>query len=52
MLILEYNWPMPVQVGEPVLIPLYSGVCAGFPSPADDFLLKQIDLSDELIKHP
>lgn len=52
MLILDYNRPIPVQVGQPVLVPLYSGVRAGFPSPADDFLLKRIDLSDELIQHP
>lgn len=52
MLILDYNRPISVQVGQPVLVPLYSGVRAGFPSPADDFLLKRIDLSDELIQHP
>lgn len=52
MLVLKYSQPVPVQVGEPVYIPLYSGVRAGFPSPADDFLLKRIDLSNELIKHP
>jgi len=52
LLILDHNRPIPVQVGQPVLVPLYSGVRAGFPSPADDFLLKRIDLSDELIQHP
>jgi len=52
MLILEYNRPIPVQTGEPILVPVYSGVRAGFPSPADDFMLKRIDLSEELIKHP
>ncbi|SDY79723.1 LexA family protein [Nitrosomonas halophila] len=52
MLILDYNQPVPVQIGQPIFVPLYSGVRAGFPSPADDFLLKRIDLSDELIKHP
>lgn len=52
MLVLKYNRPVPVQVGEPVFIPLYSGVRAGFPSPADDFMLKRIDISEELIKHP
>lgn len=35
--ILEYDRPVPVQVGQPVLIPLYSGVRAGFLSPTDDF---------------
>ena len=27
-------------------------VPAGFPSPANDYLQKRIDLNDELIKHP
>ncbi|CAK7022616.1 LexA family protein [Saezia sanguinis] len=29
-----------------------SSVQAGFPSPADDFHVKRIDLTEELIKHP
>ncbi len=29
-----------------------SGISAGFPSPADDFLDLSIDLNQELIKHP
>lgn len=29
-----------------------SKVRAGFPSPADDFHVKRIDLTEELIKHP
>ncbi len=34
-------------------IPLYiSRVSAGFPSPADDFLEKNLDLNTYLIKHP
>jgi DNA polymerase V len=34
-------------------IPLYlTRVAAGFPSPADDFLDKKIDLNAELIRHP
>lgn len=52
MLILDHNHPVPIQIGRPVFIPLYSGVRGGFPSPADDFQLKRIDLSNELIKHP
>lgn len=52
MPILEYDHPVSVQVGQPVLIPLYSSVRAGFLSPADDFLFKRIDLSEELIRHP
>ncbi|HIA23814.1 MAG TPA: LexA family transcriptional regulator, partial [Candidatus Marinimicrobia bacterium] len=34
-------------------IPLFeSGVSAGFPSPADDYLDLPIDLNEFLIKHP
>ncbi len=34
-------------------IPLYlSAVKAGFPSPADDYLDKKLDLNEHLIKHP
>ena len=33
--------------------PLYlSPVRAGFPSPADDYIEKQLDLNEHLIKHP
>jgi len=34
-------------------LPLYlSKVLAGFPSPADDYLDKKLDLNEHLIKHP
>lgn len=34
-------------------LPLYSSkVSAGFPSPADDFIEKTLDLNDLVIKHP
>lgn len=34
-------------------LPLYeSGVSAGFPSPADDYVQERIDLNEYLIKHP
>ena len=34
-------------------IPLYSStVCAGFPSPADDYIEMHLDLNSHLIKHP
>ncbi|MGQ9845813.1 MAG: LexA family protein [Caldisericia bacterium] len=34
-------------------LPLYSNkVSAGFPSPADDFIEKTLDLNDLMIKHP
>jgi len=33
-------------------VPAYSGVAAGFPSPADDFIEDKLDLNEKLIKHP
>ncbi|MBU0580138.1 MAG: translesion error-prone DNA polymerase V autoproteolytic subunit [Candidatus Margulisbacteria bacterium] len=34
-------------------IPLFTvGISAGFPSPADDFIEKKLDLNEHLIKHP
>lgn len=43
----------PAKFGEPLPIPLYlSRVSAGFPSPADDFADKKIDLNEHLIRHP
>lgn len=34
-------------------LPLYlSRIRAGFPSPADDYLDKKLDLNEHLIKHP
>jgi len=36
-----------------VLLPLYiSRIKAGFPSPADDYIEKELDLNEYLIKHP
>ena len=36
-----------------IKLPLYlSPIRAGFPSPADDYIEKQLDLNDHLIKHP
>lgn len=44
--------PTPIVLDKPVSVPMFSSVPAGFPSPADDFLHKHIDLGAELIKHP
>ncbi len=34
-------------------LPLFLvGVSAGFPSPADDYIEKQLDLNEHIIKHP
>ncbi|WP_084184951.1 LexA family protein [Desulfonatronum thiodismutans] len=42
-----------VAKGLDVELPLYlSPVTAGFPSPADDFLEKRLDLNDYLVKNP
>ena len=36
-----------------LVLPLAGGhVCAGFPSPAEDFAVKRIDLTAELVTHP
>ncbi|MBP6343556.1 MAG: translesion error-prone DNA polymerase V autoproteolytic subunit [Candidatus Omnitrophica bacterium] len=36
-----------------IKLPLYlSPIRAGFPSPADDYIEKQLDLNEHLIKHP
>ena len=38
---------------EAMLVPFVQGkLAAGFPSPADDFLVKRHDLNELLIKHP
>jgi len=43
----------PYKRGAKRKLPLYSStVPAGFPSPADDFLDKRLDLNEYLIKHP
>lgn len=42
----------PATVGE-ILLPLFTAkVPAGFPSPADDFIDKKLDLNELLVKHP
>lgn len=35
-----------------MLLPLLGSVRAGFASPAEDYLLKRIDLTAELVRHP
>lgn len=40
-------------VKSPCSLPFFlTGIAAGFPSPADDYLEKQLDLNDLVIKHP
>lgn len=46
------NQPQPLA-SLPLVLPLAGDkVCAGFPSPAEDFAAKRIDLTDVLITHP
>jgi DNA polymerase V len=43
----------PAACGTPLPRPLFlSGVSAGFPSPADDYLDRKLDLNEHLVKHP
>jgi DNA polymerase V len=54
---LTYNLPMDLWRLAPlrrqVLLPLFTGkVAAGFPSPADDYIEKTLDLNELLIKKP
>ena len=42
-----------IKIGGIQKIPLASGrVSAGFPSPADDYIEKKLDLNEYLIRHP
>lgn len=44
--------PVPLNVGALVLPMANATVHAGFPSPADDYVCKRIDLNDVLVTHP
>jgi DNA polymerase V len=52
--------PVPVDLATPVPLaqaPLWIGatpswVAAGFPSPAEDHMVRRVDLMEQLIKHP
>lgn len=42
-----------LEAAAPLELPLYlATVAAGFPSPADDYIDKKLDLNDHLVKHP
>lgn len=50
---LEIIGPVDTESRQALRLPLFlSGVQAGFPSPADDFIDKRLDLNEHLIQHP
>lgn len=50
---LEILGPVDTEQRLALRLPLFlAGVQAGFPSPADDFIDKRLDLNEHLIKHP
>jgi len=50
---LEILGTVDLESATKVMLPLYlAGVQAGFPSPADDFIDKRLDLNEHLIQHP
>ncbi|MCD2453603.1 translesion error-prone DNA polymerase V autoproteolytic subunit [Methylicorpusculum oleiharenae] len=47
------NMLIPARTLMPVALPLFSGkVAAGFPSPADDYVEKTLDLNELLVQKP
>lgn len=50
---LEILGPVTPEAATRLALPLFlAGVQAGFPSPADDFIDKRLDLNEHLIPHP
>ncbi len=50
---LEILGPVNTEQRKAMRLPLFlAGVQAGFPSPADDFIDKRLDLNEHLIQHP
>ncbi|MCW0207562.1 MAG: peptidase, partial [Achromobacter sp.] len=47
-----FNVPVPLASSGLVLPLANASVHAGFPSPADDYLVKRIDLNEILVTHP
>lgn len=48
----DFRSPVPIADSGLVLPMAGDRVCAGFPSPAEDFAVKRVDLTQELITHP
>lgn len=49
---LQINHPTPLPVFKWLVDAVDASVQAGFPSPADDHIVKRIDLMEQLIQHP
>lgn len=50
---MKVQWLSRHQIGKGVSLPLFiSQVSAGFPSPAEDYMDKKLDLNEHLICHP
>ena len=52
MLISPHLYFASIKAGLARVVPLYPGVSAGFPSPAQDYMEQEINLQDLLIPHP
>lgn len=53
MSILRFDVLLPTPSPYPLALPLFSGkVAAGFPSPADDYVEKNLDLNELLVQKP
>jgi len=48
----DFSQPVPLADSGMTLPLAGDKVCAGFPSPAEDFAVKRIDLTQELVTHP
>ena len=48
----DFSQPVPLADSGLTLPLAGDKVCAGFPSPAEDFAVKRIDLTQELVTHP
>lgn len=48
----DFRQPVPLADSGLVLPQAGDKVCAGFPSPAEDFAVNRIDLTQELVTHP